>query len=317
METFTTSGLPAAGRVAAWNDLYSSRMSRVEFTPGDQRKFDAELRIGQLGPVKFARLLVDRCSIERSSQHLAQSPRLYSFLLQVRGNSTFHHYGHEAALSEGDFVLCDTGLPHFFLTRDTSLTIMVRVFPDSLRQCLPSPERFCGRRLGRNVGFTSTAGAMVRSLAEHVETAQCGNHEERVAGHLLDMISLSYTTGFDCAATESTAVRQRRHEVVRHIEAHLRDSMLTPASVAAGLRLSPRYLRAVFSASGEKVSAYILQRRLDECARRIRDPAWRGHTLMDIAFDWGFKSAAHFTRTFREQYGMNPRAYRAHWVDQR
>jgi len=31
----------------AWNDLYSSRMSRVEFTPGDQHRFDAELSISQ------------------------------------------------------------------------------------------------------------------------------------------------------------------------------------------------------------------------------------------------------------------------------
>ena len=43
MERVSTLGLPAAGRMAAWNDLYSSRMSRVEFTPGDQHRFDVHM----------------------------------------------------------------------------------------------------------------------------------------------------------------------------------------------------------------------------------------------------------------------------------
>ena len=65
----------------AWNDIYSSRMSRVEFTPADQNGFDAELSISQLGPVKLAKLSVDRCSIECTRWHFSQSSWLYSFLL--------------------------------------------------------------------------------------------------------------------------------------------------------------------------------------------------------------------------------------------
>ncbi len=62
--------------------------------------------------------------------------------------------------------------------------------------------------------------------------------------------------------------------------------MLSPATIAQGLRLSPRYLRTIFSISGERVSAYILRRRLEECARQMRNPAWSGHTLTGIAFSW-------------------------------
>jgi AraC family transcriptional activator of tynA and feaB len=167
MERVSTTGLPATGRMAAWNDLYSSHMSRVEFTPGDQQQFDAELSIARLGPVKLAKLSVDRCSIERTRRHLAQSPRLYSFLLQASGSSVFGHYGHEAHLSEGDFVLCDTGMPHYFNTDSPSVTVMVRVAPDVLREYLPSPEQFCGLHLGRAVGVTGTVAAMVRSLSDH------------------------------------------------------------------------------------------------------------------------------------------------------
>jgi AraC-like DNA-binding protein len=310
MERVSTLNLPTSGRMAAWNDLYSSRMSRVEFTPGDKQKFDAELSIGRLGPVKLAKLSVDRCSIERTRRHLAQSPRLYSFLLQASGTNVFYHYGHEAHLSEGDIVLCDTGMPHYCHTEGPSQTVMVRVTPDVLREYLPSPEQFCGLKLGHAVGVTQTVAAMVRSLSEEINFGSRQDYETRIASYLLEMLSISYTMGFDCQSSPSAAAWRRRNDVVRYIEDHLRDPSLTAESVAEGVHLSSRHLRTIFSASGEKVSAYILRRRLEECARKIRDPAWNGQTLMKIAFSWGFNSAAHFTRSFRDQFGVSPREYR-------
>lgn len=310
MERVGTSGLPASGRVAAWNDLYSSHMSRVEFTPGDTHKFDAELSIERLGPVKLARLSVDSCSIERTRRHLAQSPRLYSFLLQVSGSSVFTHCGREAQLSEGDFVLCDTGMPHYWRTVNPSTTIMVRVMPDLLTEYLPSPEQFCGMRLGRSVGVTHTVAAMVQSLSEQMSLGPSRDYESRIARHLLEMISISYSLGFDNRASLPASAWKRRNDIIRYIESHLHDPGLTAESVADGVYLSPRHLRTIFSVSGEKVSAYILRRRLEECARLMRDPAWCGQTLANIAFSRGFSSAAHFTRSFRDHFGVSPREYR-------
>lgn len=312
METYSTVGLPTTGRAAAWSALYATQMSRGGFTPGDQQgAFDAELRIGKLGPVKLARLKVDSCSFERSQSDIMRaSPRMYNFLLQAKGNSTFFHCGHESQLEEGDFVLCDTSMPHYWLTKDASTTIMVRVEPEVLREYLPTPEQFCGVQLGRAVGLTDTVGAMVQSLTDQVETGNCAGHEGRVARYLLEMISMSYTMGFEQTSKGSAILWQRRNDIIRYIEDHLRDPELSPASVAAGLRVSPRYLRTIFAISGERVSTYILRRRLEECARQMRNPAWNGHTLTEIAFSWGFNSAAHFTRSFQEQYHLAPRDYR-------
>jgi len=311
MELFSTRGLPAVGRAAAWGAIYATRMSHVEFTPGDKDKFDAELRIGQLGPVKLARLTVDRCSVERKQSHIVRTaPRLYNFLLQAEGASTFYHCGKEAQLVEGDFVLCDTGLPHYFLTHDHSVTVMVRVPSEVLRTYLPTPEQFCGEHLGRASGLTGTVAAMVRELSSGLASGMEPACEDRVARYLLEMISMSYTMGIDKMEDASAIAWQRRKDVIQFIEDNLRDPELSPASISAGLRVSPRYLRTVFAPGGEKMSAYILRRRLEECARQMYNPAWNAHTLTEIAFSWGFNSAAHFTRTFHEKYGMSPRDYR-------
>jgi AraC family transcriptional activator of tynA and feaB len=310
MELLSTDGLPAHGRAAAWGDLYATRMSHVEFTPSDKDKFDAQLMFGQFGPVKLARLSVDKCSVERKQSHIAHgSRRLYNFLLQAEGESTFYHCGKESRLSAGDFVLCDTGLPHFFQTEGQSVTVMVRVASETLRTYLPTPEQFCGEHLGRARGMTGTVAAMARELTSG-DSKLGPTYEAQVARYLLEMISMSYTIGMDTVSDASAIAWQRRRDVIQFIEANLRDPELSPATVSNGLRLSPRYLRTIFASGGEKMSAFLLRRRLEECARQMASSEWSAHTLTEIAFSWGFNSAAHFTRTFSEKYGMAPREYR-------
>lgn len=311
MERVSTARLPASGKLVAWNAIYSSHMSAVEFNPVDHRKFDAELSVAQLGPVRLARLSVDRCSIERRKVHIVHdSSRRYTLLLQAKGRSTFHHCGKEARLAEGDFVLCNLRLPHLFNTKHPSVTIMMRMAPEVLREYLPTPEQFCGLHLGRTVGLASTAAAVVQNLSDNVAAGVSSGYETRVARYLLEMISMSYIAGYEPKLKGSAVRWQRRNRIIRYIEDNLRDPGLTAASIAEGLGLSRRYVRNIFSMSGEKVLAYVLRRRLEECARQMHDRAWDGHTLTEIAYSWGFNSAAHFTRTFRKHFGAAPREYR-------
>lgn len=310
IELLTTKGLPSAGRAAAWGEIYATRMSHVEFVPENKEQFDAELKFSEFGPVKLARLSVDQCSVERTKSHIVHdSNRMYNFLLQAEGASTFHHCGKESHLSAGDFVLCDTGLPHYFQTEGKSVTVMVRIPGQTLRTYLPTPGQFCGQRLGSATGMTGAVAAMVQELTNG--DRELGPiYEDRVSRYLLEMISMSYTMGMDDAQNASAVAWQRHKDVIQYIEDNLRDPELSPATISEGLRLSPRYLRTIFAPAGEKMSAYILRRRLEECARQMSNHAWNAHTLTEIAFSWGFNSAAHFTRTFNEKFGMAPRVYR-------
>jgi AraC-like DNA-binding protein len=72
----------------------------------------------------------------------------------------------------------------------------------------------------------------------------------------------------------------------------------------------------IFATSSETVSSYILRRRLEECARQLSDPHWSGHSIAEIAFAWGFNSASHFTRSFRDRFGASPRHYRRGQLEQ-
>lgn len=312
METYKSSTLPSRARVAAWNELYCARLDRAELTPLDRERFDAEMQLGALGPLRLARLSCSGGAIDRTSAHVdAGDARTYTVIVQTRGTGTLSQYGHEALLMEGDIALCDNAAPHSHVVGERSELMMLRVPAPVLRQHLPSPEHFCGRRLPANEGMTPMVCSLVGKLNPQVESRLPVTVQERLAHQLLEMLATSYSLVFDATPAPSTVVGGRLAKAKQFIEQQLRDPDLGPGQIAGSLQVSSRYLRMIFAGARESVSSYILRRRLEESARQLSDPRWRARSICEIAFGWGFNSAPHFSRSFRDRYGLSPRQYRA------
>lgn len=259
-------------------------------------------------------LIAMRCgttSIRREPADVRARPnRILTFVHQVHGRSTFRHYGNEVTLEEGDFTLCNNSRPYDLRLQGISELIMFRVPTDMVCEHIPSPDIICGRRLARQEGLASMAGAMAQDLATKDPTQLQPEAGERGGRHLLDVIASSYMSLLDEGDSCSAVMQARFWKVKLFIDEHLRDPDLSPSFIASSLRLSDRYLRMIFAVSGESPSAYILRRRLEECAAQLGDPHWRNHSISNIAFSWGFNSAPHFTRKFRAQYLCSPSDFR-------
>jgi AraC family transcriptional activator of tynA and feaB len=311
MDVYSTASVPRSARASYWNDVYSRRFAQVTFNPVDRDGFEAELRMGAVGPIGIARIHSKPTDIERNKSHISRSDgRLFSFLLQARGHGVFTHYGHETPMEEGDFTLCDNAAPHRFNCSGATELIILRTSPDVLRSYLPEPERLCGLRLQASKGITGTAASMARQLWSMAESGLPENFSAMVARNVLDLMATSYAIAFDASLSASSAVSARKLQAKRYIDAHLREPDLTPCKVAEALGISPRYLRMLFCGGNESASRYILRRRLEECARQLSSALWRGRTITEIAFALGFNSAAHFTRAFRDEFGVTPSKFR-------
>jgi AraC-like DNA-binding protein len=311
METYSTAGLACAHRADAWNEIIASPLPQIEFHPANENDFSAELKLGQLGPIGIACMKSSRATIQRTQRHArSASDRAYSFLLQTAGKSLGRHCGNQASLEAGDFTLCDSAEPQTYRVGEGSEVLILRVPATVMHDYLTSPDRLCGRRLGAGEGLTRTAGAMARGLWHQLEIGLSAEYEECMARHLLDLMATSYATVYDPLLHGSSIEDLHYLTVERYIEEQLRDPQLNTGSIAAGLDMSRQYVRALFAARNQTVCTHVLRRRLDEAARQIGDPKWRGHTITEIAFAWGFQSGAQFARSFRDQFHVSAREYR-------
>src|SRR5258706_8781878 len=94
------------------------------------------------------------------------------------------------------------------------------------------------------------------------------------------------------------------------IERKLGDPDITPARVAQIEGISERYLQKLFEGAGDNFTHYLRERRLQRCWADLANPAEAHRSVSDIAFGCGFSDAAHFSRSFRDRFGMSPRAFR-------
>lgn len=298
-------------KASAWTQAYVGQLDSVDFVPADPQGFSAEMRVHQLGQLRLARLTSEPALIELEFESgSTQRDKMASIIFQMSGRSRLEQLGNEVGLAEGDASLFDNSAPYKLELLEASSLLVLRVPLKLLKEHLPSPEWFCGRLLRHNRGLNTAIIAMALTLFETGDAELSEAHEKRMAQHLLDLVATSYAIAFDTQAAHSSVISGRQASIKLYIEQHLRDPDLSPCSIAAQLKLSSRYLRVIFAVGNETVSAYILRRRLEECAKQIADQRWRGHSMTEIAFSWGFNSASHFTRSFRDRFGLAPRDYR-------
>ena len=111
----------------------------------------------------------------------------------------------------------------------------------------------------------------------------------------------------------SFLVRQdmQRARLKGYIESRLADPELSVDSIAHACGMSVRSVHRAFAADpAGSLSKYIWMRRLSYCAAILRDPKQAHRSITDICYSWGFNSTSHFSRLFKDRFGVPPRRYR-------
>jgi AraC family transcriptional activator of tynA and feaB len=273
---------------------------------------DAQMQHGEVGLLRYARLTCRSKPLDLVPMaDASDAPCGYTLILQLDGCGTLSQYGQCAQLGGGDLALCDNGAPHRHHLEAGSSLLLLRLPDKALRLHLPSPDQFCARQLPASAGMASVAASLVRNVCIHSHGRLPVTAQECLSRQLLEAVALAFTLAFGQLIGSSAVVGGRYARARLFIEQHLSDPDLGPHSIASALKVSARYLRMIFAREGECISAYVLRRRLEETARQLGDPRWRGRSICEIAFNWGFNSAPHFSRSFRGHFGLSPREYRA------
>ena len=135
---------------------------------------------------------------------------------------------------------------------------------------------------------------------------------EAVLRNLCGLVTLACGASDEGAEWGRDSLRSAQLAAVkRHVDLHLADPGLTPASAAAALGISARQLHRLFEPSGSTFARYVLRQRLLRCRDTIAGATGTGRSVVDIAFGWGFNSMATFYRAFVSEFGSPPAVMRA------
>ncbi|CAB3752732.1 helix-turn-helix domain-containing protein [Paraburkholderia solisilvae] len=147
-------------------------------------------------------------------------------------------------------------------------------------------------------------GELVVSIArQHGETSV--GLRRRQGEQLLDVIDLLIDD--PVALTRSRSGDATLFRAKRYIAQNLRNPDLTIALIASAVCISDAHLGRLFRADGLSVMRYVWDSRLALAADMLKRSDKGRVQISDIAYRCGFSTPAHFSRVFRERYGVAPR----------
>jgi len=102
------------------------------------------------------------------------------------------------------------------------------------------------------------------------------------------------------------------HRVMEYIKSHY-SGKLTLEQIAASVHLSPSHISGLFrKETGQTVSAYIGFVRIEKSKQLLKTTQL---SIAEIASRCGFEEQSYFSRVFRKQTGLSPKAYRDRSLD--
>jgi AraC-like DNA-binding protein len=297
---WSTDRLDEAARFDAWAEVVRSQHLDWDLSTSVNEPYSAEIRYRRAGDIHIAE---GRCSNFRGSRDpSADTGDVVGIEMTLGGEMACAYGDAEFIAVPEDLFVWGSDLARAFDSRDPrrmlSLLVPRSRVPRSLAAWIAS-SRAVTTRAG--TGMLSIAADQLRAITREME-----NLSESALAVSVD--SLLDTLAAAVAPSQGIPSGQRAAllaEIQFYIQQHLDDSRLCATSIAAAHRISVRTLHLVFAEGGMSVGRWTRQQRLERCHREL-SRAGGSTTVTDVAFRWGFSDAAHFSRAFKQAYGVSP-----------
>jgi len=225
----------------------------------------------------------------------------------LSGVERFEVGGQRVTLQAGDIFFWNTIQPVRFEVVERLHKLTVKMPLHRLESWLPQSWQTLSAYHPKDSAVASLVGGLVCSTKADFFAGRVRNGDtftDVVLGMLISAMNPPKApTSLDMGA----AYRIRAQD---YISQHLHRASMATEEIAEAIGVSIRYLQKLFQHQGMTIRQYIIRERLTRCHRDLANPAMSHRSVAEIAFSWGFQSAAHFSRRFKAAYDQTPTAYR-------
>jgi AraC-like DNA-binding protein len=300
LQTFTTRASTRLERSRQWRARTNAH--QVEFE--DDR--EASMRGGEFGALRLCIVSMGRHRVAQSDDDLQRHVPALKFLFQEEGSTIVRQSGRPHRLEAGQWCALRKDMS-FELeapehARQLAITLPCAVLPGPRRD--PAWWRQARTFLRGPSQILHASAAASIMTAGSLSIAECS----LLGRQLTELIAMTiHATDMDPLPDIR---EQRRRGILTFIDRHLADPGLGVARIAREFGMSSRSIHKLFEGEAHTVARAIWDRRLERCRDEMVDPSLATRSITEIAHLWGFSDSQHFSRAFKQRFGVTPRDYR-------
>jgi AraC-like DNA-binding protein len=307
--------LPAANiprKLDQWRSILSEAFGPIEATRNSDENFSGLVRTSRRAQLQFNEISYRAQTLERTSQNVATFDQEYfTFGRPVAGPLFFEQNDRQFTVEPGCLVLLNQTSPYRATTdacyHAYSISIPKKMLLQRTKHIASFYKIEVSNKAPRGQLLAHFAQSMTDGLANWSESETVALREQ-----LLDLIVLlmindgnGYTSSYETSV--KSAHRERAIAYIRH---NHRDPNLNPKGIAGACGISVSYLHKIFNLANLQLETFIYSLRLESAKNMLGDEACRDKTVQQIAYHAGFNHPSHFSRLFKDAYGMSPSEYR-------
>ncbi len=242
--------------------------------------------------------------IARGRSEISRTPENMVFLhLQNQGRLDCEYAKRRPdAIQAGDWTLGNTSDPYRLTLVPGKASTHVLALPGHLGAGLRVNSDCFGRRMDSNNALNYLVANYIRTLAAGKPIP--GAAGDAVLCNLVGLIALAMNSEME--ESRKGVSSGMLLVLLQYLDAHYARADLSPAHVAAHFGITPRHVHRLFERTGMTFSEQLFSRRLDHAHRMLSDTRHQHSSITDIAYDVGFSDLAHFSRKYREKFGVTP-----------
>lgn len=307
---FSTEKFDLTKRFAKWQEAICEHYLKVDVSSQKPEEYYGFIDKFDLGPAAITDVfLSNQQDIVRSHRHIAGLDKeCFYVMFPSKGSLLVEQSGEQQISTPGTAVLFDSVKPYRLRCQGDSCQSMYIEVPRSI---LIDKYQVDNITKPLPLDFSDGLGwaflVFCKLIAAGSESYKA-DMASKVANEIAELLALLIEMeGKRKPSHKNLSAKFRLQSIKFFIECRLDDPKLSPLSIAKNNGISLRYLHYLFKSNESSVSEWVREKRLEKSFQKLTSEKYKEESITDIAFSLGFNSSSHFSRLFKQKFGMPPR----------